>query len=120
MLDHIPQMTIPLFESGQVYFCGTRKDWKYAHEVMGSNANMLDRRGGANTFKSMDGGLDVHLLGVFDDSASTLAHESAHLVFDICETVGVDIEKGKANETFCHLLDKIVEFGNQQMLVTKL
>lgn len=106
-------MTIPLFESGRVYLCATRKDWVRSHEALGARADMTDRRGGANTFKSADGGLDIHLLGVFDQSAATLAHESAHLVFDICDAVGIEVQSGKANEAFCYLLDKIVEFGSQ-------
>lgn len=115
-----PMMPVPLFESGKIYFCSTRGKWKEAHEALGAVAKMLDRRGAANTFRATDGSPDIYLLGVFDHSVATLAHESAHLVFDICEAVGIDVERGRANETFCHLLDKIVEFGSQYLTANEL
>ena len=76
---------------------------------------MFDRRGAANTFRHTGGGKDIYLLGVFDGRVSTLAHEAAHIVFDICRTVGVEIEAGRANETFCYLLDAIVSFASEHM-----
>lgn len=41
---------------------------------------------------------------------STIAHECAHMAFDICSRVGVDVEPGRANETYCYLMSRLVEF----------
>ena len=41
--------------------------------------------------------------GVFNGKArSTIAHECSSQAFDICPSrVGVDVEPGRANETYC-------------------
>lgn len=109
-LTHLPHTTIPLFKSGIIYLCRTKDEWINAHKTLGGNATLLDRAGGANTFKNTQGGLDIHLIGVFDNKPSTIAHEVAHIVFDICQTVGIEVKTGQANETFCYLLDYLVDF----------
>ena len=115
VLERFPKLEVPLFQSGFVYVCRTREEWLIAHEQLDAEATMTDRRGAANTFRHLSGGQDIHLLGVFDGSASTLAHEAAHIVFDICHTVGIEINSGGANETFCYLLDAIVAFASQNL-----
>lgn len=109
-LTHLPHTTIPLFNSGILYICRTPKEWIDAHNQLNAEPNLLDRVGGANTFKNTQGGLDIHLIGVFDNKPSTIAHEVAHIVFDICHTVGIEVQTGQANETFCYLLDCLVDF----------
>lgn len=118
-LEKLPKIAIPLFDCGTVYLCRTRNEWQQAHRSLGAEAQLLDRCGSANTFRSLTGDRDIYLLGIFDNNVATLAHESAHLVFDICETVGVDVERGRANETFCHLLDTIVAFASEYLLTGK-
>lgn len=111
----LPYIEVPLFQSGLVYLCQTPDQWEKAHEELGATATMIQRRGAANTFRSLTGGKDIHLLGVFDGTAATLAHEAAHIVFDVCHSVGINVEPGMANETFCYLLDTLVEFGAAYM-----
>lgn len=107
----LPKYHVPLFEGRYVYLCLTKDDWINAHQYVGATAKNLDRRGAANSFHSLSGDEDIHLLGVFDGQTSTLAHEAAHLVFDICHLVGVEVEVGRSNETFCYLLDSIIRFA---------
>ena len=114
-LAQLPSLDIPLFSSGRLHLCLNIKDWKECHSELGAEPQMLDRCGAANTFRHISGGRDVYLLGVFDGRVSTLAHEAAHIVFDICRSVGVEVEAGKANETFCYLLDVIVSFASEHM-----
>lgn len=104
-------MVIPLFKSGKVYLCKTQQEWIDAHRALNAEVKLLDRVGASNSFKHLDGGMDIHLLGWFDQKPSTLAHESAHLIFDICHEIGIRVESGQANETFCYLLDSLVEFA---------
>lgn len=115
ILEQLPNLEVPLFRSGLVYICRTTDEWVTAHEALGAEPLMMERRGAANTFRSISGGQDIHLLGVFDASPSSLAHEAAHIVFDICHSAGIEVEAGKANETFCYLLDAIVEFAIQEL-----
>lgn len=116
VLSKLPSMKIPLFESGIVYFINNKEDWADVHKELNTTPTMRGEVGQANTFVSNNSQPDIHLLGVFDESVSTLAHESAHLAFDVCDSVGVEVEAGKANETFCYLLDSIVAFGYQHYL----
>lgn len=111
----LPRLAVPLFGSADVCFCFTRNEWEQAHISLGNTGTCLDRRGAANTFRSLTGQRDIHLVGVFDGRRATLAHECAHIVFDICEYAGVRVVPGEANETFCHLLDALFEFGERQM-----
>lgn len=115
IFNQLPSFEVPLFQCGLVYLCLSREDWENAHSEMSSNAQMLDRQGAANTFRNLNGGHDIYLLGVFDGNPSTLAHEAAHIVFDICGSVGVDVVIGEANETFCYLLEAIVEFAMKKI-----
>ena len=110
MLDNLPSALIPLFKSGKVYVCKNKQAWPDAHQTLGVIPKLLDRCGGANTFKNSETGQTIHLLGWFDGNLSTLVHEAAHLVFDICADVGIDIQVGKANETYCYLLDWMIGF----------
>jgi hypothetical protein len=48
-------------------------------------------------------GRPVYLVGVFDGSEVTLAHELIHVCFGIAEDVGLTTEPGKANESFAYL-----------------
>lgn len=107
----LPRMNVPLFDNSYILLCRNTNEWISAHQYFGAKADKLDRRGAANTFRSLSGEKDVHLLAVFDQRLSTLAHESAHIVFDICHLSGVDVEVGKSNETFCYLLDKVFQFA---------
>lgn len=107
----LPKFDVPLFDNSYVLLCRNIEEWTLAHQHFGAKADKLDRCGAANTFRSLSGEKDVHLLAVFDRRFSTLAHESAHIVFDICHLAGVDVEAGKSNETFCYLLDKLFQFA---------
>lgn len=46
-----------------------------------------------------------YLVGVFDGLQRTLVHESAHVAFMICRTVGINPNDG--DEPYCYLLDYI-------------
>lgn len=111
----LPGIPVPLFDSADVYFCFSREDWENAHNSLGSNSACQDRRGAANTFRSLNRQRDIHLVGVFDGRCSTLAHECAHIIFDICDHAGVRVVTGEANETFCYLLDALFAFGEKHL-----
>lgn len=111
---HLPALPVPLFACGHIYLCRSREEWVAAHKALGSEAQMLDRMGAANTFHG-NGAPDIYLLGVFADAPDVLAHEAAHLVFDICGRVGVRVAAGEANETFCYLLGAVVAFAAAEL-----
>jgi hypothetical protein len=55
-------------------------------------------------------GEDLYLIGVFDNSIITLAHECAHATFYCGSEVGVTVKTDGANETYCYLLDRMFSY----------
>lgn len=107
----LPKMRVPLFECGDIYFCKTKEEWEKVFQFLNLQSDISPEVVGlATSFKS-NAGHRVYLIGVFDQSISTLAHESAHIAFDICHDVGVNVLPENANEIFCYLLTRLVEFG---------
>lgn len=49
-----------------------------------------------------------YLVGVFDQQIATLVHECAHVCFYVCSDVGVTTRPEDANETYCYMLDRMV------------
>lgn len=57
---------------------------------LGVDVHDSDANGASHTMSSENGVL--HVIGVFNGKLSTIAHECAHMAFDICSRVGVDVE----------------------------
>lgn len=104
----LPKMNVPLFESGVVVFCRDFESWQDIHHKLGIEQHDDSSNGLSHTMTSQQGTL--HIIGVFNGKLSTLAHECAHMAFDICSRVGVEVEPGRANETYCYLISRLVEF----------
>lgn len=111
MLKGYPVMLVPLFESGYIVFCNTWEKWEALHNSLRVCHGEEGSNGMSHTVSSGKGIL--HIVGVFNGKSSTLAHECTHAAFDICHRVGIDIDTGAANETFCHLVSRLVEFGDR-------
>ncbi|MFA8126311.1 hypothetical protein, partial [Escherichia coli] len=107
-IGNVPKMLVPLFESGTIVFCRDFPEWQRLHQKLGVDVHDSDANGASHTMSSENGVL--HVIGVFNGKLSTIAHECAHMAFDICSRVGVDVEPGRANETYCYLMSRLVEF----------
>ena len=101
-------MKVPLFESGYIIYCGSWDDWGSLHEKLGIDGGDSFVNGASRTVTNAQ--CVLHIIGVFNGKSSTLAHECAHMAFDICHRVGVSVETGSANETFCHLISRMIDF----------
>lgn len=112
-LKDFPHIEVPLFCCGEIVFCNGWQMWSAIHDLLDADPGSELCNGASRTFSSNEGVL--HIIGLFNGENSTLAHECAHMAFDICSRVGVDIEQGGANETFCHLVSRLVHFCEQQM-----
>ncbi len=64
---------------------------------------------GFQTKLSGKNGLPVIVIGVFDAKVATLAHECCHAAFEVCNIVGVPTPNDGMNETFCYLVQRMVE-----------
>lgn len=49
----------------------------------------------------------LHVVGVFDGSVTTLAHELAHVCIKVLGSVGIPIEQ-RTSEAFCYLLEDLM------------
>ncbi|MCN9006739.1 hypothetical protein MLP03_02570 [Escherichia coli] len=107
-IGNVPKMLVPLFESGTIVLCRDFPEWQRLHQKLGVDVHDSDANGASHTMSSENGVL--HVIGVFNGKLSTIAHECAHMAFDICSRVGVDVEPGRANETYCYLMSRLVEF----------
>ncbi|WP_241596001.1 hypothetical protein [Rosenbergiella epipactidis] len=107
-ISKLPKMNVPLFESGTVIFCRDFSEWRFIHSQIGIDQEEDGSNGKSHTYSN--GSEVMHIIGLFNGKNSTLAHECSHMAFDICSRVGVEVEAGKANETFCYLVSKIFEF----------
>lgn len=66
----------------------------------------MDLSGAVGCSSDFQGGA-VQLVGVFDGSMNTLAHEIGHMVIKVLESRGVPIN-GDNSEAFCYLLGHTV------------
>lgn len=108
-------MKVPLFESGDVYFCRHTSEWLKMFEHLKLSDSISSDTVGRSTVLVSKNGHCIYLIGVFNGSMATLAHEAAHIAFCICRHVGVEVNQEKSNETFCYLLTRLVEFGERYM-----
>jgi hypothetical protein len=106
-------MKVPLFECGDVVFCRSWDEWNKLHAGLGADGGQAYGYGASRTLSSESG--TIFIIGVFNSKSSTLAHECAHIAFDICKRVGVVVEQGRANETYCYLISSLFDFCDKQM-----
>lgn len=108
-------MKVPLFESGDVYLCRNIDEWNNVFRSLNLSDDIQPDIVGRSTVFRNESGHCLYLIGIFNGSMATLSHESAHTAFNICNDVGVDVKPGLANETFCYLLTRLVEFGEKHI-----
>lgn len=104
----LPRFFVPLFHCANVYLCRSKEEWQQAEKALGvSLADVRMFNGACRHFFDDVTGENVYLIGVFDNSVSTLVHECAHVSFYVCSDVGVTTKPEDANETYCYLLDRM-------------
>lgn len=98
---------VPIF-GGTVVLCNTPKQFTDC-EMYLTHQNRSDLPlGGVCASMRGSKGDRMYLVGVFDKTIATLAHELAHACFFILGDVGVRVEPGERNETFCYLLSYLL------------
>ncbi|WKM72889.1 hypothetical protein Q2T70_03835 [Klebsiella oxytoca] len=108
------KMKVPLFENGSVVFCTSIQEWHELHRGLKVDGGDDLTNGASRTLRHKTHG-SLYIIGVFNGKHSTVAHECAHVAFDICSDVGVTVQPGCANETYCYLLSRLVEFCSKRM-----
>lgn len=104
----LPHYLIPLFNCADIYLCRSRGEWVQAEMAIGVPlADVSMNKGICRHFVDDTTGMHLYLIGVFDNSISTLVHECAHAAFYCCSDVGVTINPSEANETYCYILDRM-------------
>ncbi|MEM5400845.1 hypothetical protein [Paraburkholderia unamae] len=111
-------ISIPLF-GGTVVFVQSKADYDQTLAALTNQPYKPDpdaiRMAGEATSLVSDEGARVYILGVFDNNLYTLVHEAAHCTFFLCDHIGIETRPGDANETYCYLLDGIVQAAHAQM-----
>lgn len=100
----LPSMKVPLFDNGTVYLCRNFDEWKSAHAAAGLEVDDDLQYSSGLCRYIHHAGKRRFLVCINSGEFSTLAHELAHVAFDVCGLAGVPCEEGKGNETFCYLL----------------
>lgn len=104
----LPSYNIPLFQNACIYLCTSKEEWAQAETSIGiPPSDLSSSLGRCRQFVNEATGDNVYLIGVFDGSLATLVHECAHATFYCCDDVGVTVDTGKANETYCYLIDRM-------------
>jgi hypothetical protein len=73
-------------------------------------ADLSSSVGRCRQFISDKTGENLYLIGVFDNSIITLAHECAHATFYCASDVVVTVKTDEANETYCYHLDRMFSY----------
>lgn len=108
------ETTLGIFP-GTVYLITSEEKWHDTnHYLTLEESSGRLGAGMARNMEHADGGR-IYIIGVFDGQLQTLVHECSHVMFFILDYVGVEIERGAANETFCYGIDKL--FGDFQEAV---
>lgn len=108
------ETTLGIFP-GTVYLITSEEKW---HDTMHylTMEESVETLGSGRAKAMVDGnGVVIYFIGVFDGSLAALVHECSHVMFYILDYVGVEIERGADNETFCYGIDKL--FGDFQEAV---
>ncbi|QKJ88029.1 hypothetical protein PMPD1_3096 [Paramixta manurensis] len=112
----LPRYLVPLFNSANIYLCRSKDEWIQAEASIGlPPADLSVSVGRCRQFVNDATGENLYLIGVFDNSLSTLVHECAHATFYCCSDVGVTTNPGDANEPYCYLLDRMFSHFSQFM-----
>jgi hypothetical protein len=98
---YIKSVRLPLFEQN-IHFVTSMDHYNICLGVMGFPPQApAAGKGGWYT----DGDGDVmFLVGVMNGEHSTLVHEISHVTHFLCKYIGIDVEYGGANETFCYIM----------------
>ena len=99
---YIPLFQIPIY-NGKVLLCLTREEWASIALAYDGEPDTENCKGLSIRYLNEEG--RTYVVGVFDGTIDTFAHELAHAAFRILGDVGVPVEdEGAANEAYAYLL----------------
>lgn len=102
------KMRVPLFNCATILFFNDPSEAITHIEKLSGQRFNLDGHDGFEWMYETEDKLYI-FLAVFNKSAATLAHEAAHTTFEICNIVKTTVSETRDNETFCYLLQRIME-----------
>lgn len=108
------ETTLGIFP-GTVYLITSEEKWHDTMHYLTAEESVEALGSGRAKAMIDSNGVVIYFIGVFDGSLAALVHECSHVMFYILDYVGVEIDRGAANETFCYGIDKL--FGDFQEAV---
>lgn len=100
------KIKVPLF-GGEIWLCKSDKEFAEAHKDSGLSLTAVPGCSGVTVFLG-ESFAPICIVGIFNGKFSTIAHEMSHACFRILSSMGVELDAGGGNETFCYLLDHLV------------
>ncbi|EHM1384080.1 hypothetical protein KFS98_003567 [Salmonella enterica] len=102
------KMRVPLFNCATILFFNDPSEAiAYIKKISGNDFTFNGYDGFEWMYETED---KVYIiLATFNKSVATLAHEAAHATFEICNIVQTRVSEDRDNETFCYLLQRIME-----------
>ena len=92
--------------NGNLYVAGTKKAYEKAHKKLFRQPDVLTcAQAGRFTGGEGKDGMWTYL--VWANSAATLAHELAHVVFHTLDRCGID-PRDSGGEAFCYMLSQLM------------
>ncbi|TPG60120.1 hypothetical protein [Ewingella americana] len=103
-----PEMRVPLFNCARiVFFTDKEIARKYIKKLSGKVFDFEGYDGFEWMYQTSK--RTFIIIAVFNNSAACLAHEAAHATFEICNIVQEPVKVESTNETFCYLIQRIME-----------
>ncbi|ROS20952.1 hypothetical protein [Raoultella terrigena] len=103
-----PEYRVPLFNNAKVVLLRSRDEADdylsrlgLEFDTTGYDGFAYDHRKGRK--------IPLLIIAVFLHEPSVLAHEVCHIAFDICNHVGVPTPNDEMNETYCYLVQRILQ-----------
>lgn len=103
-----PSFRVPLFNNAKVVLLRSRKEAAEYLDKLGLEFDTTGYDGFAYDHRK-EGEIPLLLIAVFRHEPHILAHEACHIAFDICNHVGVPTPNNEMNETYCYLVQSIMQ-----------
>lgn len=103
-----PSFKVPLFNNADIVLLRDRDEADQYLSGIGLNFNLSGYDGFAYSH-IVNGDLPLLIVGVLKHQHDVLAHELCHVAFEICNLVGVPTPNDGMNETFCYLVQRLMQ-----------
>jgi hypothetical protein len=103
----VKRFEIPIYGGEVLLYKDQREFWK-AYEFLGGRQEYESPKSGEAAHLTSDEGMNVYLVGWYNDRFSTLAHEVTHTAIFLFEHVGID-PRDSCGEATAYLVGYLID-----------